>query len=223
MNEFVKRMIMERRERDGRYDGRRYGRRSDRAQYRSGSFMPEYAAMDYPNDYNHDYGGEYSGNIEYRGDYETDGRRGVKGTGPYGIGGRRYYRRRRDYESGNYNSRDYGEEEDFRLTKSDIEDWKHNLENADGTRGPHFSATQIMQAAQAIGARMNDYTEEDLCMTANMLYSDYCEVLKPLIPKEKEAHLYTKMAKEFLEDPDASARGGEKLMIYYTCIVDGEN
>lgn len=219
MNEFVKRMIMERRERDGR----RYGRGMyDRAQYRSGSTIPEYAAMDYPNDYNHDYGGEYSGNIEYRGDYGYDGRRGVKGTGPYGIGGRRYYGRRRDYESGDYNWRDYAKDEELMLTKADMEDWKHNLENADGTMGPHFTATQIMQAAQAVGARMSGYTEEDLCMTANMLYSDYCEVLKTLIPKEKEAHLYTKMAKAFLEDPDAAVRGGEKLTTYFYCIVTEE-
>lgn len=40
MNEFVKRMIMERRERDGRRSGRRM---YDRAQYRSDSTMPEYA------------------------------------------------------------------------------------------------------------------------------------------------------------------------------------
>ena len=88
--------------------------------------------------------------------------------------------------------------------------------------GPHFTATQIMQAAQAVGARMSGYTEEDLCMTANMLYSDYCEVLKALIPKEKEAHLYTKMAKAFLEDPDAAVRGGEKLTTYFYCIVTEE-
>lgn len=160
--------------------------------------------------------------MEYRGDYGYDGRRGVKGTGPYGIGGRRYYGRRRDYESGDYNWRDYGRDEELNLTKADIEDWKHNLENADGTMGPHFTATQIMQAAQAVGARMSGYTEEDLCMTANMLYSDYCEVLKALIPKEKEAHLYTKMAKAFLEDPDAAVRGGEKLTTYFYCIVTEE-
>ena len=100
--------------------------------------------------------------MEYRGDYGYDGRRGVKGTGPYGIGGRRYYGRRRDYESGDYNWRDYGRDEELNLTKADIEDWKHNLENADGTMGPHFTATQIMQAAQAVGARMSGYTEEDL-------------------------------------------------------------
>lgn len=31
---------------------------------------------------------------------------------------------------------------------------------------------------------------------------------------------YIAMAKEFLVDPDASVKGGEKLAIYHDCIVD---
>ena len=44
---------------------------------------------------------------DYRRDYESDGRRGVKGTGPYGMGGRRYYPDRNDGRG--YN--DYADEE----------------------------------------------------------------------------------------------------------------
>ena len=56
---------------------------------------------------------------------------------------------------------------------------------------------------------------------ANMLYSDYCEVLKPYIAREpeKEADFYIKMAKAFLDDEDAPD-GSAKLAMYYFCIAD---
>ena len=55
-------------------------------------------------DYRGDMRGDYRGDIEYRGEVEYDERRGVRGTGRYGIGGR-------DYE-GDHRGRDYGENED---------------------------------------------------------------------------------------------------------------
>ena len=135
-----------------------------------------------------------------------DGRQGVKGTGRYGIGGSMYYPRR-----------DRGEE--MRLEREDMEMWKHDLENADGTKGYHFELPQIEQAMRSLGIQPKNYTEEELCMTANMLYSDYCKTFKNIIPKDKEAMYYTSMARDFLEDKDASAKGSEKLMAYYHCIV----
>jgi hypothetical protein len=135
-----------------------------------------------------------------------DGRQGVKGTGRYGIGGSMYYPRR-----------DRGEE--MHLERQDMEMWKHELENADGTKGYHFELPQIEQAMRSLGIQPKNYTEEELCMTANMLYSDYCKTFKNIIPKEKEAMYYTSMARDFLEDKDASAKGSEKLMAYYHCIV----
>lgn len=135
-----------------------------------------------------------------------DGKQGVKGTGRYGIGGSMYYP-----------SRDRGEE--MRLERQDMEMWKHSLMNADGTQGYHFELPQIEQAMRSLGIQPKNYTEEELCMTANMLYSDYCKTFKNIIPKEKEAMYYTSMARDFLEDKDASAKGSEKLMAYYHCIV----
>lgn len=135
-----------------------------------------------------------------------DGKQGVKGTGKYGIGGSMYYP-----------SRDRGEE--MRLERQDMEMWKHSLMNADGTQGYHFELPQIEQAMRSLAIQPKNYTEEELCMTANMLYSDYCKTFKNIIPKDKEAMYYTSMARDFLEDKDASAKGSEKLMAYYHCIV----
>ena len=149
-----------------------------------------------------------------------DGRQGVKGTGRYGIGGSRYYGRDRAREGMEY--MDYAHEDGARLTRHDMMNWKEKMENADGSYGEHFTGGQIRQAVQAMGVEMKGYNEKELCLTANMLYSDYCEVLRPFIPKEKEAYVYVNLAKAFLEDPDSSVKGGEKLACYYYAIVDDD-
>lgn len=159
------------------------------------------------------YDGRYDGRYDMRGydrmydrrgDYEReedmeDGRRGVKGTG-------RYSRYRRDR----------GEE--LHLEKSDINHWKHALRNADGSTGPHFDLHQIVQAAENLGIHFDEFDEHELCMAANMLYSDLGEELRPNIPPDKEAIKYTSMAKAWLMDKDGP-EPSEKLAIYYYCIA----
>ena len=167
---------------------------------------------------------------------EEDGRRGVKGTGRYGIGGSRYYGRRRDRGSMpfsvegdiryddydyDYDMADYAGQQQIKLNKKDIQAWKRKMMNADGSRGEHFDMQQIMSAAEKLGIKFKEYDEKELCITANMLYSDYCEVLKSIVPKDKEDIVYTKMAQAFLEDEDAP-EGSEKLALYYKCIVDDD-
>ena len=167
-----------------------------------------------------DYGEDYRGHTEYRGEVEHDGRRGGYNTGrDHGED----YRgdMRGDYRGdmrGDYR-RDYGEE--VKLSRSDMKRWKKMLKNGDGTTGEHFTADQMREVSHQIGARYDEYDEMELCMTANMLYSDLCEALRPLVPKEKEAMVYAKMAKAWLEDDDGP-EGSEKLALYFYCIVDGD-
>ena len=176
-----------------------------------------------------------------------DGRRGVRGTGRYGIGGSMY---RGDRESGDYarggrgrgrdrgyDYNDYGYDEDYgyegedygydgnekiMLSKKDMQEWKHKLQNADGSFGEHFDMQKIVMAAEKMGIKFDEYSEKELVMTANMLYSDYCEALKMVVPKEKEDVIYTKMAKAFLEDDDFDGEGSEKLALYYYAIVSDD-
>lgn len=224
MNSVMRRIIMERR---GRGDGNINYRRGEmhRMDYGRGEYEGEFRG-DYETDYARR--GRRRDYAEYDDEYMPDGRRGVKGTGPYGIGGRRYYGRRRDramYDGAEYNDYDdyarydYAAEEPMHLSSAEMEEWKNRMENANGTQGEHFSLPQIKQAAQALGIQMRDFDEKELCLTVNMLYSDYCEALKQFIPRDKEAMVYTKMAKAFLEDSDASVMGGEKLAAYYYAIV----
>jgi hypothetical protein len=116
---------------------------------------------------------------------------------------------------------DYGKEKEMKLSRSDMKKWKHMLKNADGSAGEHFTAEHIHEAANQVGATFEEYDEKDLCMAANMLYSDLCEALRSLIPRDKEAMIYTKMARYWLEDEDGP-QGSEKLALYYYCIVDGD-
>lgn len=184
-----------------------------------------------------------------------DGRRGVKGTGMYGIGGSKYRGRKRDYmenetdyargrDRNDYGyeyeedeERDYVGGEDYgynyeydygydyadapKLTKRDIMEWKHELVNADGTKGEHFKIEHIMKAAKDMGIRFHEYDEKELCLAVNMLYSDYCEVLKPFISPDKELYAYVAMGKAFLEDEDAP-EGSTKLALYYHYVVNAE-
>jgi hypothetical protein len=172
-----------------------------------------------------------------------DGKQGVKGTGPYGIGGRLYSRGRdyADYDDYGYEDRprrnsDYGYDDYvvtdgahpsglMHLKKKDMMKWKKDIQNADGTRGEHFGMEQIEKAAQQLGIKYEGYDEKELCMTVNMLYSDFCEAIKmirPDLPPEKEVVAYTKLAQAWLEDKDAPVDGSEKLALYYWCIVNDE-
>ena len=216
MNNTMRRVIMDRRMRDRDY--RRNGGRSDygREQYESDyarGMMRGRGRMDYA-DYDDD-------------EPMYDGRQGVKGTGRYGIGGSRYYGGSRgDRASGDYGeydyARDYAHGGEMRLGKRDMMMWKERMENPDGSYGEHFTSTQIKQAMQSLGVQMNGYNEKELCLAANMLYSDYSEVLRPFIPREKEAVIYVNRARAFLDDPDAAVQGGEKLAAYYYAIVDDD-
>lgn len=140
-------------------------------------------------------------------DYE-DSRRGVRGSGRG-----RDRRDSRDYEDG----RDYGKE--LKLTKSDMHEWKRMLENADGTRGPHYDMQQIMTAADKHNIRFKDFSEAELCIATNMMYADYCHALKKFIEQDKMLECCICLAKAFLEDEDGP-EASEKLALYYHCIVN---
>lgn len=151
---------------------------------------------------------------DYRDDYREDG----------------YNDRYRDerYDRGSYRGgyHDYDDghgEPRLRLPKEDMKRWGDMLQNEDGTEGMHFDKRMLRERIKRMGEDFEGYTEEELCMAANMLYSDYCEVLKHYISREsdKEADFYLKMAKAFLEDKDAPD-GSAKLAMYFFCIADND-
>lgn len=80
----------------------------------------------------------------------------------------------------------------------------------------------IDKTKQSIIAEQLCIDEKTLCLTTNMLYSDYCDVLRNYIPTDKEPYVYVALAKAFLDDEDAAVDGDEKLAAYYFAIVKGE-
>ena len=220
MNDYA-RMRMDRARRGRGRDGRRmdYARRGgrDRRDYHGGEYS---GSMEYRGDYR--MGDDYDYDYDYEMDGRMDGRQGVRGTGRYGRGGSMYRGDRarggRDYyDDGGY---DYADEP-MRLTKREMQEWKRRMQNADGSLGEHFSGEQIKNMAEKLGVRYNGYDEKELCMTVNMLYSDYCEAMRMIVPPDKELMTYVKLAKAWLEDEDAP-EGGEKLALYFRCILDDE-
>lgn len=139
MDKDMRRLINERRRDGARGYGRgrggysrsgRGGGRMDRANYDT-RYDGDFDRINYDDDYVDGYDG-YDG---------RDGRRGVKGTGPYGIGGRLHYPRR---DRASYDSDgEGGGQDEIRLSKRDMSEWKRELENADGTTGAHFDGQQI--------------------------------------------------------------------------------
>lgn len=142
-------------------------------------------------------------------DFE-DERRGVRGSG----------RRRMDREDGHY----IDDEEDFdkplKLSRKERAKWKRNLVNKDGTRGPHFDDEELYKVIDKMKLSFDNYTEADVCLMANVLYSDFCKAYKRFIPVDEEIYAYVAAAQAFLEDDDG-LDGSEKVTAYYYCIANG--
>ena len=84
-----------------------------------------------------------------------------------------------------------------------------------------FTKEQISQKARQMGVEMKDYNEEELGVTTAMVYTDYCKTAKKYIGNNMD--FFIELARDWLEDKDTEVKGGEKLAIYYDCIVEGED
>lgn len=109
--------------------------------------------------------------------------------------------------------------EKMRLTKSQGNQWLHEMENTDGTKGPHYTMQEVMHAAEKLGIRFNDFNERQYFIAVNMWYSDYGHVTKRIVGDNKERELLAnaEYAKAFLDDPDG-VEAGEKLAVTYHCL-----
>lgn len=84
------------------------------------------------------------------------------------------------------------------------------MQNADGTRGPHFS----MEKAKEVMKQYNvDCDPTEFWVVINSLYSDYDQALKKNNASTLE--LYACLAKAWIEDQDAVP---DKASAYYTYV-----
>lgn len=89
--------------------------------------------------------------------------------------------------------------------------WADQMENADGTHGPHWAMEQTkeLQDKKGIG-----HDPVEFFVTMNMMYSDYCKIAKRYNVNTPD--FYASMAKAFLDDKDAVP---DKLAKYYEHVV----
>lgn len=97
------------------------------------------------------------------------------------------------------------------LTKADAVAWVGEMENADGTRGGHWT----MEETEKVRTQKNIGCDPVMFYAAmNMMYSDYCEVAKKF--SAPVADFCACMAKAFLDDKDAAPH---KLARYYRYVA----
>ena len=121
-------------------------------------------------------------------------------------------RRRRDYmeydEARKRN--DYMEDYDYAKKEyaEDLEYWTRKLKNKDKFNLPK---QEVINKAKTMGAKFNEYSEEEFYAIYLMMVSDYSIANEP--------HTYLAMAKQFLEDDDIPISGSEKVCKYLYEIV----
>lgn len=139
-------------------------------------------------------------------DYERD-----YGYDDYYMPDSRYYS---EYDDRNYQS--YPDSNSGTLSGAEIENWKHELcEHLEKNECEMLSDAKIIKRAKEVGVKFDNFTEEELCLTTVIMFSDYGKTLG-----KANIDLYIKLAGDFLNDPDARVKYGEKLAVYHDHIAD---
>ena len=108
------------------------------------------------------------------------------------------------------------EEPETEFDRETAMQWAANMQNADGTTGPHWSMDQTTAVAEGMGIRASEIPRWAWGVTLNMMYSDYYPVAVEFGLNRPE--FYAALAKAFLLDKDGP--GPErKLMEYYEHIA----
>ena len=94
--------------------------------------------------------------------------------------------------------------------------WAANMQNADGTAGPHWTMEQTTAVAESMGIQAPAVPRWAWGVTMNMMYSDYYPVAVEFGLNRPE--LYAALAKAFLLDKDGPGPE-QKLMAYYEHIA----
>ena len=94
--------------------------------------------------------------------------------------------------------------------------WAANMQNADGTTGPHWTMEQTTAVAESMGIQEYEIPRWAWGVAMNMMYSDYYPVAAEFGLNRPD--FYAALAKAFLIDKDGP--GPErKLMAYYEHIA----
>lgn len=97
------------------------------------------------------------------------------------------------------------------MDKHTAKEWAEHMKNADGTTGAHWTMEQTDQVMKQYGIQCEP---AEFFAVMNMMYSDYCEVLKKFGVNKMD--FYAEMAKAFICDEDAQP---DKTERYYEYIA----
>lgn len=98
-----------------------------------------------------------------------------------------------------------------KLTREMADEWMENLQNEDGSKGPHWTMDQTKQVMAQRGIKGEPL---EFYVILNALYSDYCKVFQK--HNINKIDLYADLASAWINDKDAM---DGKAALYYECIV----
>ncbi len=124
----------------------------------------------------------------------------------------RQYRQSRDYrDQSGMHDRNRREDEPMQFSREIAMEWTGDMQNGDGSRGPHWSMEQVKQVMEQRGIECDPL---QFFAVLNSVYSDYCSVAKKHGVNKMD--FYADLAKAWLEDPDAAE---DKAARYFEYIV----
>lgn len=97
------------------------------------------------------------------------------------------------------------------LTEEKANRWLNQMQNEDGSKGPHWTLDQVKQVVKQ---KMLPYDDISLWLALNLVWSDFYPAAKKFNVNNTE--FYIEMAKSFLDDKDAKPN---KLENYFECVV----
>lgn len=128
-----------------------------------------------------------------------------------------------DYRRGDYNRYDYNRYNDYGgygMDYAENDDLKYYekklLSQLDEKQKMMLKKEEVIKKAEQNNVRFEDYDEEEFYIVVLMMVTDFGKTLGSSNPDT-----YIKMAKNWLEDDDASLKYGDKLYEYLDRIVDG--
>ncbi len=97
------------------------------------------------------------------------------------------------------------------MDRETAKEWTSRMENADGTKGPHWTMEKTEEARTQRGIQCDPL---EFYVAMNMMYSDYVKAAEKVDCSSMD--FYACMAKAFLDDQDAQP---DKLARYYRYIA----
>ena len=148
-----------------------------------------------------------------RGGYVRDSRRTGMDYGEMDYA-RRSGRYDMAYDGADYGGMDYAGHN--QLDERTLEMWtREMMQEIDPVHHAKFKMDAIVKKAEEMGIRFDKFTPHQFYATVIMLVSDFGKTLGMT-----NVDIYTRLAKDWLCDPDAGVRYGDKLEAYYNNIAN---